>query len=261
MNADELREAMRALPEPPAGSRPPHWNYWRRDLWERVVGGEDPRCFPSWPCIYHTMLVNHWKAHVALEFDYIFTDLGRWVNPIAMGPPGIVKDRYADTPHSMNLIHQAYYLKRWENATGKRVKDCRKIIEFGGGYGAMALVVHRLGFGGEYAIYDLPEFALLQRFYLGEAGVKGVAWNKHDRRRKTDLLVGCYSLSEMPLNERREFLAENRAKSCLFLYSARFVDYDNLAFFQGELPELVDLEWEHFPAECLPEGNWYTIGR
>ena len=45
------------------------------------------------------------------------------------------------------------------------------IVEFGGGYGSMCRLLHKLGFSGQYFIYDLPEFVALQRYFLKSIGM------------------------------------------------------------------------------------------
>jgi len=259
MNAAQLREAMQELPEPITDLAPPFWEYWRYELWQLVTSGGGPFAFPTWPCIYHTMLVNHWKEYVAAEFEYLAQDLGRWESAILATGPEKPKDYFRDTLYSRNLIHQAYHLARWEDATGKRVEECADILEFGGGYGAMALVVHRMGFTGEYTIIDSPEFSLLQQFYLASASVDNVSFGKVDSS-ESDLIIACYSLSEVSLPQRAEFLERHRAASYLFLYSTKFVDYDNVAYFQQIMQPLDAGQWHHAPVEHLPPASWYTFG-
>jgi hypothetical protein len=259
MNAAQLRDAMRKLPEPVTDLSPPFWEYWRHELWQHVVTGEDPFTFPSWPCVYHTMLVNHWKEYVAVEFEYLAQNLSRWESAILATGPEKPKDYFRDTLYSRNLIHQAYHIARWEDATGKRIEECDTILEFGGGYGAMALVVHRLGFNGKYTIIDSPEFSLLQQFYLANASVNGVSFNEADSS-ESDLMIACYSLSEVDLEQRDEFLERQQAASYLFLYSAKFVNYDNAAYFQRTMPPRGANRWTHAPIEHLPPASWYTFG-
>lgn len=259
MNAEQFRTVMQALPEPPADSGPPLWDYWRHELWKRVTSGSDPYAFPTWPPIYHTMLVNHWKEYVKVEFDYLSRDLQRWGSAILATGPERPKDYFLDSLYSRNLIHQAYHISRWEDTTGRRIEDCQTILEFGGGYGAMALVVHRLGFNGRYTILDSPEFSLLQQFYLANASVGSVLFNEPDTG-KVDLTIACYSLSEVDLEYRTEFLERQQSASYLLLYSDRFVDYDNVAYFQRDMPLLNSGQWTHTPVDHLPPASWYTFG-
>ena len=165
-----------------------------------------------------------------------------------------MKEYFLDSLYSRNLIHQAYHISQWEDATGRRIEDCWTILEFGGGYGAIALVIQPLGFKGKYAIFDSPEFSLLQQFYLANAGVDGVSFNKASTD-KVDLLIACYSLSEVDEEFRNELLLAHPARSYLFLYSDRFAEYDNINYFQCSMPG----EWMHKAVEHLPPASWYTF--
>lgn len=251
MNAADFRARMEALPEPPAGSHPPHWDYWRHDLWWRAQFDE-PENFCNWPSIFHTMLVRHFDTRQQLA--YLEQDWPRWGGVCTL-PPGIA---YADEEaQSKNLINQAYHLKLWEDTTGTRVDYLRTILEFGGGYGAMALACRRLGFQGRYLIHDLPEFALLQAWYLGQFGieVEHVAANQ-----PADALFAIYSLSETPLAERRAWLGQ--ARSYCILYSGMWAGIDNAAWAGQVEQELFDEtpvnEWRTVP--MLDRPDFYLMG-
>lgn len=262
MNADQLRQAMAALPEPVTDKTSPHWEFWRWVLYLRIVNGDDPANFMGWPCIYHTMLVNHWS--MAKEWEYLVTSWN------ARNWPDVIKlhtsrptDEFLSPPnspsgYSANMINQAYHIALWENTTGQRIDQLDTIIEFGGGYGAMALLCHRLGFRGKYIIYDLPEFALLQQWFLSQEGVENVSWPKEIAATEADLLIALYSLSETPLELRDSFLGKVKAKSYLFLYSPTWEEYQNSAYFGKLIKENVDLKWHN---QATPrQTDYYLIG-
>lgn len=259
MNADQLRQAMAALPEPVTTLKPPHWEYWRWELWQEVQQN-DPIFFMNWPCVYHTMLVEHWSMEK--EWSYLL-EYGpklwsRWPNIVLphIGRP----DYFMGSGYSSNMINQAYHIALWENTTGQRIDQLENIIEFGGGYGAMALLCWRLGFRGNCIIYDLPEFSLLQEWFLSQEGVENVAWNPVglEPYAATDLLIALYSLSETPIELRESFLGRVMADSYLFLYSPTWEEYDNVAYFRdfagGE-------EGKHWRNQLTPrQTDHYLIG-
>jgi hypothetical protein len=255
MNTDQLKTRMALLPEPVTNLRPPYWDAWRRELWHNVQD-LDPVEFGRWPCIYHTMLVNHWPGPIAYELGAL--DIMRFHSAITMphfGP----KDYLKDTQYSLNLIHQTYHIQQWENATGKDIRTLDTIVEFGGGYGAMALLCHRLGFEGKYIIYDLPEFSLLQEYYLSQFGLlANVTWNPKDKPKDIDLFMALYSLSEVDPIEREVF----KAKSYLYLYSGQWEQWDNVNWFQLDFPTLgYCANWQHSELTHLPDAqNFYSIG-
>jgi len=101
-------------------------------------------------------------------------------------------------------ILQAYYIYLWEKETDKRIEDLTHIVEFGAGYGAMALIAKRLGYKGPYFMVDVPEVQILQRYYLRmhEESATYVESYTGD----TDLLVACCSLSEVDVETRTGFI-------------------------------------------------------
>ncbi len=263
MNADQLRARMAQLPEPITDKKPPYWEFWRLDLWQTVLI-DDPTHFYEWPCVYHTMLVAHWPFQISYELSQL--DLNRWRYAIQVphfGPDdafGRVKVKY---PFSMNLIHQAYHLTQWEQATGKRIEQLDTIVEFGGGYGAMVLLCRRMGFEGKYVIYDLPEFSLLQEYYLSQFGMLDkVEWNSGKNPKDADLFIALYSLSEVEPSKRFGFI-QPYAKSFLCLYSGQWEQWDNVNWFQNVLPKIAQYikNWQHTEITHLPNrNNWYLIG-
>lgn len=249
---------MQALPEPASDSRPPYWDYWRHDLWSRVTRGEDPGNFPTWPSIFHTMLQDHWPAVIAAEKKR----LEEWGYPLwKLHPPHLGPHDTNAFDESRNLIHQCYALAQWEQASGRKVRELDTIVEFGGGYGAMALICRRLGFSGRYYIIDLPEFALLQQYYLTACwGTHDIFWVSAQELidEPVDLLIALYSLSEMPIEERGAVLTALSPHQHLLLYSNRFEHYDNVAYFQGYATCDAD-RWRHYKAEHMPPESWYSI--
>jgi hypothetical protein len=156
------------------------------------------------------------------------------------------------------MINQAYHIALWEVVTGKRIDQLDTIIEFGGGYGAMALLCHRLGFRGKYIIYDLPEFALLQEWFLSQERVENVTWPKKFIRAEADLLIALYSLSETPMELREDFLSKVKARSYLFLYSPTWEEYKNSAYFGEFIKKNIDLKWHN---QSTPrQTDYYLIG-
>lgn len=255
-----LAAEMAKLPKPETDKRPPYWGFWRLDLWQRAQQ-DDPHNFMKWPCIYHTMLQDHWPDSIRFEGKYVEQQLGIDVlgtllkyRHKAINPPTPTSSLY-------NLTHQAYHILRWQEATGQNIADMSSIYEFGGGYGAMALVCRRLGFTGDYYICDLPEFALLQQWYLEECQVNNVVWVDKDTYNDVDLLIACYSLSETDFSERDRILQAWTADSYLFLYSNKFEQYDNIEYFRGlEYGEWPVSRWQHSHIEHLPPESWYTWG-
>lgn len=259
MTPAELRAAMLKLPEPVTELKPPMWEYWRRDLWKRVTDGENPAEFWTWPCVYHPLLNNHWLHLMKCELDKLSSSF--ILTEEVVPPVNGAFDYIPETPYSATLTHQLYHVHQWEKTTGQIISDLSTIVEFGAGYGALALLVHRLGFKGAYYIIDLPEFSLLQQYYLSNTGeAVNVKWSKDCKDiLDVDLFVALYSLSETPYEMRDEYLSNIPAKSHLFLYSNRFADYDNVAYFDG-YTKRAGGNWKTWVIEHMPPESWYSIG-
>lgn len=261
MDANQFAYRMAQLPAPVTEKAPPYWEAWRYNLWLHVTTGDNPERFWQWPCIHHTMLVNHWTKSIRYEFSQLTEKYHNAILVPHFGPDdsfGMVNVSY---PFSMNLIHQAYHIQQWEQTTGKRINQLDTIVEFGGGYGAMALLCHRLGFDGKYIIYDLPEFSLLQEYYLSQFGLLNKAsWNPKRKPKDVDLFMALYSLSEVEPSKRYDLFIKS-AKSFLFLYSGQWEQWNNVEYFQQIVPNIYHQHWQHTELIWLPDrNNFYSIG-
>lgn len=244
MNAADFRAAMAALPEPATTETPPHWSYWRRNLWQ-LAQTDSAANFWNWPAVRHTMLVEHFPLGEQLAALQA-ADWPRWEAALS----GLGNDA-----HYRNLVNQAYHVLRWEQATGLRLEQLGSIYEFGGGYGALAHLARRLGFAGRYLIYDLPEFVLLQRYFLASVSVEV----QHvTAPQEADLFVALYSLSETPADFRRQFGREVWAQSYLLLYSGRWAEHDNVAWAEEFRAWHGDAQWltEQYPGR----PDFYAFG-
>ena len=74
---------------------------------------------------------------------------------------------------------------------------------------------------------------------------------------KADLTIGVYSLSEIPVSDRRQWM--ELSDSYLLLYSGEWAGISNHAWIRDVVSERSDLIWslEQFPNR----PDWYAIGR
>lgn len=209
--------------------------------------------FLAWPTITSTMFVGN-APYIEQELAALpayYTE--------AIREPGLGQPQLHPSGSSGNLIHQAYHLSRWEACARRNVRDIRHIVEFGAGYGAMALLVMRLGFQGAYQIIDLPEFALLQQYYLSNVLPDNHQPTWIDEPVDCDLLIACHSLSEAPLSVRAEILTSITANSYLFVYHCEHEGVDNLSYFAEFAASRPDYFWQRWTTEHLPNQQ-YLIG-
>lgn len=191
-----LRAEASAIPELPtegAASSSAQWAVNTNELRRRILS-EDPRDFLRWDVIRRTMFVGS-ERYICTELDELRNDRAwqlRW-------KPALREDRIGSPPGysgyrltSANMIHHAYHVMRFERATGAGIADLDCVFEFGGGYGGMCRLFHRLGFRGRYIILDLPIFSALQRFYLACVGPT----SSRQGTDVTDMDVHCVSDAE-----------------------------------------------------------------
>jgi hypothetical protein len=162
---------------------------------------------------------------------------------------------------SGNLVHQATHLRMFLETTNISVPEVHTIMEFGGGYGAMALLCDKMGFFGSYWIVDFPELSLLQEFYLSNAQgdfahfipVEGI------EKRPVDLLIACYSLSEAPQEIRDLVLEKVRAQYYLFAFQAVYAGVDLKQEFKRITEEMSDVNWTWIQSPYFSRHT-YLIG-
>lgn len=256
MTVDELKAAIKALP-PVEGNDT--WDNHRRSIRKHILE-EKPETFLKWSTVRATMYVN--APFTAIEYKALSGRLREATKGKSFG--GLTY-----RGHDTNLIHQAYHLSQWEKVTGRQVGSLNRIIEFGGGYGAMCLVCRRLGFKGKYIIYDLPELGLLQGYYLSSAlGVDDFSYKAQnyllddpDRYYLINcgLFIASHSLSEVDFELRRLMLSRVNAASLLFIFHCEHNGVDNLEWFRQLAEDRPEYEWSSWYTEHLP-NQWYQIG-
>jgi hypothetical protein len=256
MTADELKAAFAELPPMEPVESAHNWEFWRWDLRQKVASN-DPTDFLNWPTVVGTMFVGN-APYIDYEANNIAEDhdMGD-LEETKIGHPAIYS--YFGLKTSGNMIHQAYHLSQWEKKTLWRLDDLDTIIEIGGGYGTMALIVHRLGFRGRYIIYDLSEFSLLQQYYLSNVGVDNVEFRTTiEKPIEADLLIGLYSLNEMSLSSRQVIIDLCPAQSYLIAYGASWGGIDNMVW-AATLMKRNGYNWHNWNIEHLP-NCWYLTG-
>ncbi len=258
------------------------WEAKRAELRRLLATGEAGR-FMRWPPVRTTMVKRgHWPVTLELRHMRRRADWPRWrraLREMTLGRPRPFP-RLPTT--SANALHLAYHLCRFEEATGVRPETATFVLEFGGGYGGMCRMLHRLGFRGTYAIFDLPEVTALQRFYLGHARLPVRHWAGEPirgpgivtlsalddlprvvgaRPSGTMLFVATWSLGETPLGLRKPVLAAVADFDAFLLgYTSLFADIDNRAVFASWRTGLPDHTWHELPLPHLGKAEFYLFG-
>ncbi|MEM1156893.1 MAG: hypothetical protein AAF649_03080 [Verrucomicrobiota bacterium] len=167
-----------------------------------------------------------------------------------------------------------------EKYLGCRIEQFGKIFEFGGGYGSLCHLIHRLGFSGKYLIADLPPFSALQRYYLSALDnpvreeecsepqgivltnqLEGDAMERQRSLTCVGLFIATWSLSEAPLSVREQTIPHLENYEAFFIaYQENFDGMDNMDYFQHFTRKFPEVEWEDFEIPVLP-GHRYLMGK
>lgn len=245
MDIKELREIVKALPTlPPTADR---FTWLRRRIEvKRHILTQDPSEFLQWSTIHETMFVGS-APYTDYEFERLMSSGEKWQD-------AIIEPRFGNPPMyneitSGNVIHQAYMLKLFEDLFENSINDFDSIIEFGGGYGAMARMVRRLGFSGRYTIYDFPEFSALQAYYLSNVGVSDVTTiSDISDVIHHELVVALWSMSEAPIEDRDKFLSLSTPSAMYAAYVPHWDGMNNWSWF-GDLGlryrNVLDIDLHH----------------
>jgi hypothetical protein len=259
------------------------WDGLRRQLRQQLAAA-DPADFLRWPAVQRTMVkrdrrrVRPELAHLRARPDW----RRRWRSVLRETTVGRPSPLSRCPWSSVNSIFQAYHLCRFEEVTGRSLASMRTIVEFGGGYGRLCHLAHDLGFRGTYVIFDLPEVAVLQRFYLRHVGIAASA--PHDAIRSgsrvvtvvdvSDLLavlsargegpaafVAIGSLSEAPLPLRETVLAQVATfDAFLVFYAAQHDALDNRAYFARWRRALPQHVWTDVAVPHYTKAASYLFG-
>jgi hypothetical protein len=238
------------------------WSAWQAEIRRNMATGELGK-FLTWPAVAYTMFVRH-GSYIKNELSILQSQPDwntRWKRAIKEDQLGNPLPWPMYPQSSANLIHHTYHVWVLENATGMKIGDFDRVVEFGGGYGGFTRTLCRLGFKGTTQVFDFPELNALQRFYvaaLTEADTDGTMAGAIDRARfvsekedldlpsSTDksLFVAMWSISETPVAFREEWVDTMSACSHILIgFQARFYDVDNKQWFTELTERLSDYTW------------------
>ena len=114
----------------------------------------------------------------------------------------------------INSTHHLYHLMRFEQRTGRKIGAIENIVEFGGGYGNMARIVHNFGACKRYSIVDLLLFSCIQYVFLSTvAGNDQVAFDDGQAKEDAKFLLHPLFRANSPANLRGELFLSTWALS------------------------------------------------
>lgn len=230
----------------------------------RHAAHENVEEFLKWSTIQKTMFVGQ-APYIVKTLSDLY-ERGLSLSPIlddGFGGADTFIDPITGVRTSGTYIQHYYDLLMFEDIATLKVSTLSALFEVGGGYGVAPVVAHRMGFNGEYLIYDLPEMLILQNYYINHfnlpigilllesLGTCSIA---------TELLLAKHSLSEMRMELRMHLLKNIIAKCYFFVYHPNWDEVDNVQFFQHEIPAMYrNYTWTHRSNPFLSEIR-YTVG-
>ena len=169
------------------------YNFFFEDLEQKITNNVDLKSFKTWACFGPRGLGQFLPEGPEKScFDLGYNMCVEYFGEKAIKDP--LPSKYTKRGTDGNIVFQGSTFA----AGGHNLEEYDKIIEIGGGYGALANIILESGkFNGEYVIYD---FELMERVYRTYI-------NKHFTYvsdpislvpGKKTLVVAFWSLSEMP---------------------------------------------------------------
>lgn len=238
----------------------------------------DLRLFLRWEMIRHTMFTTE-ASFTDAEITYL-KRIGKSIDDFQEDSVGSPDSLIFYPNTSGNLIHHEYHLSRFETEQDVELAKLPFILEFGGGYGSLCRLIQRRNYAGTYVIYDLPEFSILQKFFLKSIGVNVRTVEEFDEGRagvylvseepalkkilatksKQSLLIGTWSLSETPVDFRKNFFeVAGSFSNYLLAYQDRFNEVDNVKYFDDFARARPDVAFRTIRISHLP-GHAYLFG-
>lgn len=242
----------------------PIWDNFQNLLKEKVQS-EGYENFLKWDFIYTTMF--HIPDPVVLKTLQNSNYWNIWkeaLNRDEFGNP----PNYNECPNSDgNTIHHTYSLLQLANFMPDfDINKYHTIYEFGGGYGNLCKIIHRLGFKGTYIIQDLPEFSKLQKNYLEKVGIDtSQIWfvSSVETPINVDLFISLWAIDEVPSNLRETVLNNIKTKEYLLAYNdgeRNKLKFNNFGCLTSLTNANSDYSWKNYEIKHLPT-NYYLLGR
>lgn len=145
--------------------------------------------------------------------------------------------------------------------TPEEIRNCKSIVEIGGGYGDMCSVIHDLGFKGKYTIYDFPEVQKIQNYYLTAQDINANFVSDPKDLEAADLVIATWSLSEIPI-EFRDTIMEKIVSSdkWLVMYQQKiFGTIDNTDYFKKWFADRNPVFMKHNVTDADGDNTYMVI--
>lgn len=205
------------------------WNFRQRDLMVNLVRDGNLDHFLQWPVSIEGLHAGY-TDFASAERDLIDPVL----RSVAEDPPyGDPVGNRSPEKSSGTYIRQLVVALMIDEYL-MPVDHIEWLFEFGGGYGALAVILKRLGFDGLHYVYDLPALHLIREWYLDNMFVEteSITSVVDTRLTEVDVFVSVCSIDEAPPKTRTRVLGAVEANNYLFWMHRMWDGIDNYSWFR-----------------------------
>ena len=228
------------------------WSWIIQDICNEVNNA--PRSFLRRPTISRTIHPDQ-QDLAKVYFEELMQDsfFVQNILPKLSDPPMGDPFRCAFFPFVSPIsVQHVYYLCLLRKTIGVFLpEDVSYILEIGGGYGNLFRLLNAYGYEGRHCIADLPQMLDLQKHFLSNIlSTKDLArinFSALDMDKilpsenDTSILIGTFSISEMPWSERQKIEAYYKRFNYLFIgHNSSFDGVNNIDYFDNLRVQLED---------------------
>ena len=219
--------------------------------------------FINFPYIYMTMVYSN-KINISIEKrEVLNTNSFKVINKNQNKFDIDIKNKAYG-----NIIHQLYNLNQLLNLSKKYKKNFKfkNVLEIGAGYGSLYKIFNILYPTSNYHIYDSKIMNKIQKFYITKSNIldSPIFLSEKSLHRlvtkKFDLFVALWSISEMPIKNRRIFekIILN-SKYSLIGFQKNFFEIDNKKYFESFLIKNNIKNYRIFNPEHYKDNSYLVI--
>lgn len=225
---NEIERARQILDEVPKDNRFT-WNFKQRSIASHIIKDNSLEDFLSWPESLESLHTGYVEA-TQLERE----EIPEWMLAIGKDPDiGTPTDDVSPEGISGTFMRQLFILSKIEKGIAP-VNSINRIIEFGGGYGPMAVLLKRLGFHGDHYVYDLPAVHILREWYLEQQDIETKSL-LNPQLLLADIFISACALDEANTKLREALLDSVAARHYVFYFTKMWDGINNVDWFSDWL--------------------------
>ena len=176
------------------------WQEWLDVIQDEFQNNKNS--FLTQPNIKRTVHPEHGGMNLYMKLNSDFANLSK-IADANCGKPNLQFGK-----HSLISVQSGYYIQLLKEHFSIEPKDLGHITDIGGGYGNLCRSIHMLGFTGNYTILDFPQMNEMQEYFLsntieGSYSCKPLKPENLLKTAEESLLIGTFSINEMPLDDRK----------------------------------------------------------